>query len=50
MHSHKRKSQYFEIDALIAMGILIIGIIYVRSLTIENPKADQNAQYSEQSV
>ena len=46
----KKRGQYFEIDAIIAIAILIVGFIYVKSLQTTQPNLDQNREYSQSCV
>ncbi len=46
----KRKTQYFEIDALIAIALLIAGLIYVKSLSVGQVKSEQNEEYSRECI
>jgi hypothetical protein len=50
LYTRKKKGQYFEIDALIAIGILIVGLIYIRNLGTTTVDMTQNDQYSSESV
>jgi hypothetical protein len=45
-----KKSQFFEIDAIIAIGILIAGLIYLKQLTSEQPIKEDINKYSEESA
>ncbi len=46
----KKKGQFFEVDALIAIGILVIGLAYIRSLSVDAPQITRNEGYSEESA
>ncbi|MBD3163611.1 hypothetical protein GF323_00245 [Candidatus Woesearchaeota archaeon] len=47
---YRKKSQYFEIDAIVAITLLIVGFIYIRSLTLEHATIQQNEGYSSECV
>ena len=46
----RRKSQFFEIDAMIAIAVLIAGIIYVKNIDVTQPEIGQGRVYSEESI
>ena len=50
MNCRKRRAQFFEIDAIIAIGLLFIGLMYVRSLTAESNEIVQSQHFSDDSV
>ncbi len=46
----RSKSQYIEIDALVAIGILIIGLIYLKTLATTDTIAKPMTHYSIEAV
>lgn len=50
MNLRKRKGQFFEMDAIVAISLLIVGLIYVRNLEMFQPTIDQNKDFSRESI
>ncbi|MBR9700153.1 hypothetical protein GOV09_06865, partial [Candidatus Woesearchaeota archaeon] len=46
----RRKGQYFEIDALIAIAILVSGLIYVKTINIEPGSFDRTQMYDRNAI
>ena len=46
----RKKGQYFEVDALIALTLLISGLIYVRNIDIQKIPMKFHSQYSQQII